>query len=194
VSGKRVVLEKVKRRVYLRYRVRRGDTLIKIARKFRTSVKEIRRVNRLKNDRIYVGQILKIPVYKYVFIERVAKVPKISLRTLPVEGKIIKNRRGILIYADCGTPIRAVDSGKVIYSVDDISAFGNMVIIEHKGYVSVYGYNARNVVKLGQRVNKGQIIGYVGIRPDEGRCALHFELKDKNGSLLNPVNYLSVRK
>ena len=194
ISGKRVILEKVKRKVYLRYKVRRGDTLIKIARKFRTSVKEIRRINRLRSDRIYIGQILKIPVYKYVFIERVAKVPKISLRILPVEGKIVKNERGILIYADCGTPVRAVDNGKVIYSGDDLNAFGNMVIIEHANYISVYAYNVKNVVKLGQKVNKGQIIGYVGVKPDEGKCALHFELRDKNGTLLNPVNYLSVRK
>lgn len=194
ISGKRVILEKVKRKVYLRYKVRRGDTLIKIARKFRTSVKEIRRINRLRSDRIYIGQILKIPVYKYVFIERVAKVPKISLRILPVEGKIVKNKRGILIYADCGTPVRAVDNGKVIYSGDDLNAFGNMVIIEHANYISVYAYNVKNVVKLGQKVNKGQIIGYVGVKPDEGKCALHFELRDKNGTLLNPVNYLSVRK
>lgn len=194
ISGKRVILEKVKRKVYLRYKVRRGDTLIKIARKFRTSVKEIRRINRLRSDRIYIGQILKIPVYKYVFIERVAKVPKISLRILPVEGKIVKNKRGILIYADCGTPVRAVDNGRVIYSGDDLNAFGNMVIIEHANYISVYAYNVKNVVKLGQKVNKGQIIGYVGVKPDEGKCALHFELRDKNGTLLNPVNYLSVRK
>ncbi|RUM31500.1 MAG: hypothetical protein DSY42_02605, partial [Aquifex sp.] len=194
ISGKRVVLEKVRRKVYLRYKVRRGDTLIRIARKFRTSVREIKRANRLRSNRIYVGQILKIPVYKYVFIERVAKVPKISLRILPVEGKIVKNKRGILIYADCGTPVRAVDNGKVIYSGDDLNAFGNMVIIEHAKYISVYAYNAKNVVRLGQKVNRGQIIGYVGIRPDEGKCALHFELRDKNGALLNPVNYLSVRK
>ena len=194
ISGKRVVLEKVRRKVYLRYKVRRGDSLIKIAKKFRTSVKEIKRANRLRSNTIYIGQTLKIPVYKYVFIERVAKVPKISLGILPVEGRVVKNKRGILIYTECGTPIKAVDGGKVIYSGDDISAFGNMVIIEHAGYISVYGYNAKNVVKLGQKVNKGQIIGYVGIKPDEGRCALHFELRDRNGALLNPVNYLSVRK
>jgi len=194
ISGKRVVLERVRKKVYLRYKVRRGDTLIKIARKFRTSVREIKRVNRLRNNRIYAGQILRIPVYKYVFIERVAKVPRISLRILPVEGKIVKSKRGILIYTDCGTPIRAVDNGIVIYNGDDLNAFGNMVIIKHAKYISVYAYNAKNVVRLGQKVNRGQIIGYVGISPNEGRCALHFELRDINGNLLNPINYLSVRK
>ena len=44
------------------YRVRRGDSLIVIARRFGTSVGEIRRANRLKGSRILVGQRLKIPV------------------------------------------------------------------------------------------------------------------------------------
>jgi membrane-bound lytic murein transglycosylase D len=44
------------------YRVRRGDSLITIARRFGTSVGEIRRANRLKGSRILAGQRLKIPV------------------------------------------------------------------------------------------------------------------------------------
>ena len=44
------------------YRVRRGDSLITIARRFGTSVSEIRRANRLKGSRILAGQRLQIPV------------------------------------------------------------------------------------------------------------------------------------
>ena len=189
----RIILDRVKRVVYLRYRVRRGDSLIKIAKRFRTSVKAIKRANRLKGNLIRVGQVLRIPVYRYVFIEKVAKIPKISLRELPVDGRVVKNSKGIYIYTDCGKPVRAVASGKVVYSGNDIHALGNMVIIEHKNFVSVYAYNARNTVKLGQQVKKGQIIGYVGIVPTEGKCALHFEIRNLNGAILNPSYYLSEK-
>ncbi|WP_461831754.1 LysM peptidoglycan-binding domain-containing protein [Aquifex sp.] len=189
----RIILDRVKRVVYLRYRVRRGDSLIKIAKRFRTSVKAIKRANRLKGNLIRVGQVLRIPVYRYVFIEKVAKIPKISLRELPVDGRVVKNSKGIYIYTDCGKPVRAVASGKVVYSGNDIHALGNMVIIEHKNFVSVYAYNARNTVRLGQQVKKGQIIGYVGIVPTEGKCALHFEIRNLNGAILNPSYYLSEK-
>ncbi|GAB6065405.1 LysM peptidoglycan-binding domain-containing protein [Aquifex pyrophilus] len=190
----RVVLDRVKKVVYLRYRVRKGDSLIKIAKRFRTSVKAIKRANRLKGNLIRVGQVLKIPVYKYVFIERVARIPKISLKELPVDGKVVKNDKGVYIYTDCGKPVKAVASGKVVYSGNDLHALGNMIIIEHENFISVYAHNARNTVRLGQRVRKGDIIGYVGIVPTEGRCALHFEIRNLNGAILNPSYYLSEKK
>ncbi|NPA32691.1 MAG: LysM peptidoglycan-binding domain-containing protein [Aquificae bacterium] len=193
-TRERVVYEKVRKRVYVRYRVKKGDSLIKIAKKFGTSVRTIKRVNGLKSNRIYVGQVLKIPVYKYVYVEKKPKVPKISVKNLPVNGKVVKNKRGILIYTECGKPVRVVDSGKVIYSGDDLTAFGNMVIVRHDNYISVYAYNSKNTVRLGQRVKKGDVIGYVGTKPDEGRCALHFELRDSNGALLNPLNHISVKR
>jgi len=190
----RVVKERVRRRIIIVYKVRRGDSLIKIAKRFRTSVKAIKRLNRLKGNTIYVGQRLRIPVYRWVYIQKYAKIPKISLSFLPVDGKVVRNKRGILIYTDCGKPVRAVESGEVIYSGDDISAYRNIVIIEHKEYTSLYAYQEKNTVKLGQKVKKGQIIGYVGIKPDEGRCALHFEIRDSIGNLLNPLMFLSKKK
>ena len=45
----------------VRYKVRRGDNLIKLAQKFDTEVKEIRRINGIKGSKLYVGQELKIP-------------------------------------------------------------------------------------------------------------------------------------
>jgi len=190
----RLVKEKVKRRVIVIYRVRRGDSLIKIARRFRTSVKEIKRINRLRGNLIRVGQKLKIPIYRWVYIERYADIPKVSLSFLPVDGKVIRDKRGVTIYTDCGKPVKAISQGTVIYSGDDISAYGNMVILDHGNYATVYAYNEKNTVKVGQKVKKGEVVGYVGIKPDEGKCALHFELRDKRGNLLNPLMFLSRRK
>ncbi len=46
---------------YLRYKVRNGDTLGRLARKFKTSVKAIKRANRLRSSRIYARRTYKIP-------------------------------------------------------------------------------------------------------------------------------------
>jgi len=191
-SGKYVKV-KVKKTVYITYRVRRGDTLIKIARKFRTSVRAIKRANRLKGNLIRVGQRLRIPVKREVFVRRYVNVPRVSLDFFPVDGRVIKNKRGVLIYTDCGKPVRAVADGKVIYSGDDLSAYGNVIILDHGKFVTVYAFNSVNEVRKGQRVKKGQKIGEVGIKPDEGKCALHFEVRSPEGNLLNPLEYVKSR-
>ncbi len=192
-SRGKYVKVKVKKTVYITYRVRRGDTLIKIARKFRTSVKAIKRANRLKGNLIRVGQRLRIPVKREVFVRRYVNVPRVSLDFFPVEGRVIKNKRGVLIYTECGKPVRAVADGKVIYSGDDLSAYGNVIILDHGKFVTVYAFNSVNEVRKGQRVKKGQKIGEVGIKPDEGKCALHFEVRSPEGNLLNPLEYVRSR-
>lgn len=49
----------------LKYRVRRGDTLGHIAQRYRTSVRKVKSMNRLRNDRIRIGQVLKVPGKRY---------------------------------------------------------------------------------------------------------------------------------
>ena len=182
-----------KKKIYIRYRVRRGDSLIKIAKRYGVSVKTLKRINRLKSDRIYVGQRLKIPKTVRFATTRCKYIVRASDIIMPVDGKITKNRRGLTIYTECGKPVKAVADGQVIYSGDDLSLYGNMIIIDHKNFISVYAYNNRNLVKLGQRVKKGQKIAEVGIKPDEGRCALHFEIRAEDGSLLNPLEFVRAR-
>ncbi len=176
--------------VYIKYRVRRGDSLIKIAKRFGISWKEIKRVNRLRSDVIRRGQIIRVPVPKTAFEKRYLDKPRIRLSFLPINGSYEKSGRGLDIIAPCGEKIRAVDDGKVIYSGDDLTIYGNMVMVEHKGYISIYAYNMQNLVERGDRVSKGEVIGKVGLKPGSGRCALHFEIRAKDGSVLNPLEYL----
>ncbi len=190
---KRAKVRRVKRRrdvIYITYRVRRGDTLEKIGKRFGVSWREIKRVNGLRSHIIRVGQKLKIPVPRTAFERRFIKKHRIKLTFLPVEGKYKKGAKGIDIYAPCGDEIRVVDDGRVIYSGDDLTIYGNMIIVEHKHYLSIYAYNMQNLVERGERVSKGEVIGKVGVKPGTGRCALHFELRAKDGSVLNPLEYL----
>ncbi len=115
--------------------------------------------------------------------------PEIKLSFLPVEGKYEEVSRGLDIYTSCGEKVRAVDGGRVIYSGDDLTSYGNMVIIEHTGYLSIYAYNMQNLVDMGDRVSKGEVIAKAGPKPGSGRCALHFEIRTKDGAVLNPLEY-----
>lgn len=178
---------------YITYRVRRGDSLIKIAKKFGTSVKSIKKANGLKSNFIRVGQRLRIPVNRFIFERRYVKKPSFKLSLLPVDGKIRKGLRGIDILSPCGEKVKAIDEGMVIYSGDDIAPYGNMVILKHDGYISVYAYQMENLVKRGDVVDRGDIIGKVGLKPGSGRCALRFELRTVDGSALNPLDYIGKK-
>ncbi|MGB9874475.1 MAG: murein hydrolase activator EnvC family protein, partial [Hydrogenobacter sp.] len=110
--------------------------------------------------------------------------------SMPVEGKVVKSTRGVDILTKCGEPVLSVDDGKVIYSGGDLQAYGNMVIVEHKDFISLYAYNSQNMVKRGDTVSKGQKIAIVGKKNNSDECMLHFELRTKDGVPLDPTEYL----
>lgn len=97
---------------------------------------------------------------------------------------------GIDIAVPKGTPIRAAEAGKVIYSDNGISGYGNLIILQHAGdFTTVYGHNRRNLVKADQSVLKRQVIAEVG---DTGRADgfhLHFEIRH-NAKPVDPMDHL----
>jgi murein DD-endopeptidase MepM/ murein hydrolase activator NlpD len=117
---------------------------------------------------------------------------KISRNSLPmpVDGKVSRNGRGITIATNCGKPVRAVDNGRVIYSGGDLKAYGNMVIVDHGDFISIYAYNEKNLVKRGDSVSRGQQIALVGRKNEGEECVLYFELRNKEGVPLDPTEYI----
>jgi hypothetical protein len=88
-----------------------------------------------------------------------------------------------------GTPLLAVNSGKIVFA-GRMRGYGKVVKIKHKGgYVSLYAHQSRIHVKLGQWVKKGQIIGYVGSTGRSTGPHLHFGLT-KNGKWIDPMKVL----
>jgi murein DD-endopeptidase MepM/ murein hydrolase activator NlpD len=88
-----------------------------------------------------------------------------------------------------GTPLLAVNAGKVIYS-GYMGGYGKVVKIKHSGgYVSLYAHQSRIRVKRGSHVKKGQVIGHVGSTGRSTGPHLHFGLK-KNGRWVNPMRVL----
>jgi murein DD-endopeptidase MepM/ murein hydrolase activator NlpD len=64
--------------------------------------------------------------------------------------------------ASSGTPIRSTADGVVSFS-GWTAPSGNVVILEHGfGFSTVYAHNMKNVVKVGQKIKRGDLLGYVG--------------------------------
>ena len=69
--------------------------------------------------------------------------------------------------------------------------YGNYVIISHDGtYSTLYGHLASAAVSVGQYVNQGDVIGYIGSTGWSTGAHLHFEVR-VNGSACDPLGYVS---
>ena len=110
-------------------------------------------------------------------------------RTNPMGGSGNEHHDGVDIPARTGTPIRAAGGGVVSYSGWQ-SGYGRIVIINHGGGKSTfYAHNSRNAVEVGQRVERGDIIAYVGSTGRSTGPHLHFEVR-VNGRPVNPVPFM----
>ncbi len=73
---KKIVKRKKRRPRIIKHRVRRGETLAILAKRYHSTIRAIKRANRLRSSRIRVGQVLKIPTGKYVRKIRKARKKK----------------------------------------------------------------------------------------------------------------------
>ena len=96
---------------------------------------------------------------------------------------------GMDIGAAGGTPIAASNGGVVIFAGRQ-GGYGNTIIIDHGGGIStLYAHQSRLGASVGQLVNRGDIIGFVGRTGTATGNHLHFEVR-VNGTATNPRNYL----
>jgi murein DD-endopeptidase MepM/ murein hydrolase activator NlpD len=74
-----------------------------------------------------------------------------------------------------------------------IEGSGNVVILEHGfGFSTVYAHNTSNLVKVGQKVKRGDVVGYVGSTGKSTGPHVHYEVW-KNGKTVNAQKYLPRR-
>ncbi len=86
-----------------------------------------------------------------------------------------------------GTPIRSVGDGRVIFAGWSPIGYGYLTKIRHNGtYTTNYAHQSRILVKRGQRIKQGQIIGKVGSTGFSTGPHLHYEMV-KNGVKINPL-------
>ncbi|MFQ5848788.1 MAG: peptidoglycan DD-metalloendopeptidase family protein [Candidatus Methylomirabilales bacterium] len=197
------------------HRVRPGQSLYRIAKTYRVDMRKLMRVNRIADpgkiragDRLFVPgarRVLYVPVYRpeeTALLERKlpARATGVShLRFLwPVRGKIVARfgiedgfkNNGVAIAAKRGTPIRAAEKGKIIYSGSDLRDYGNLIIVDHQGgFATVYAHNRVNLVRRGERVRRGQVIAEVGMTGVAEIPYVHFEIR-RGGKARDPLTFL----
>lgn len=103
--------------------------------------------------------------------------------------KIRKFHYGMDFTAKTGTPVFASGDGVVLKADNSLSGYGNHIEINHGyGYVTLYAHLSKYNCRPGQRVKRGDIIGYVGSTGRSEAPHLHYEVI-KNGEKVNPINF-----
>jgi len=103
--------------------------------------------------------------------------------------KVRKMHWGTDFSAPTGTPIYATGDGKVTTYKRSRSGYGRHIVIDHGfGYKTLYAHMNKIEVRRGQRVKRGDVIGYIGSTGSSTAPHLHYEVM-KDGRKINPINY-----
>jgi murein DD-endopeptidase MepM/ murein hydrolase activator NlpD len=196
-----------------------GESLSAISARYRRPANDIIAANDLKPPyTLFVGQRLAIPgiaadgtvaeqpveeneaVAAVAVPEQVALPARGRLQFIwPVEGTVLStfgakedglHNDGINIAAPAGAPVYASEDGVVAYVGDELRGYGNLILIKHaEGWVSAYAHNSQVRVARGQQVQRGQVIGTVGVTGGVTSPQSHFELR-RDGQAVDPLDFL----
>jgi len=179
------------------HKVKKGETLWRIAQAYSVSISNIAQVNN-------IPKAAKIEKNQLVFIPGAKKVLEIVLDAdhsqndfiWPVKGKVIRYfherygnviNKGIGIKARVGDEVKAARTGRVVFA-DYLSGYGYTVILDHSdGFHSVYANNSKLFVKLGELVLKNTALARVG--HNRNLTYVHFQIRKKSIED-NPLYYL----
>ena len=103
--------------------------------------------------------------------------------------KARKMHEGMDFTAKTGTPIYATGDGVVARADNTASGYGNHIVIRHGfGYETLYAHLSKYKARAGQRVKRGDVIGYVGSTGRSEGPHLHYEVH-KDGKVVNPLDF-----
>ena len=103
--------------------------------------------------------------------------------------KVPKFHAGLDFTAPVGTPIYATANGVVTDAGYNEGGYGNRVVINHGfGYETLYGHMFRIKARVGQKIKRGEVIGYVGSTGKSTGPHCHYEVH-RNGIPVDPVYY-----
>lgn len=103
--------------------------------------------------------------------------------------KTPKLHTGLDFASAMGTPIYATGDGAIVSAGFDEKGYGNYVVINHSyGYQTLYGHMVRIKVRPGIKVQRGEVIGWVGNTGKSTGPHCHYEVI-RNGEKIDPVHY-----
>ena len=103
--------------------------------------------------------------------------------------KTVKLHPGLDFAAPAGTPIYATANGTVEFAGNRGDGYGNNVIINHGyGYKTLFGHMFKIKARSGQRVTRGEVIGWVGSTGKSTGPHCHYEVI-KNGNKIDPIYF-----
>ncbi|MFQ3547996.1 MAG: M23 family metallopeptidase [Termitinemataceae bacterium] len=194
---------------FITYKVKKGDTLFGIARAYSVTVETIRSLNNLKESSILKeGMLLKIPATgtpqkptDVVMSDSVAPVITENVRSVkpgttntkvpwPVEAKEVAyltgKLYGVVIVTEQSNPVRSLTDG-VVVSAGPYRGFGRVVIVQAaNGYVYVYGGCETLLVREGEQVRNGAVLGRIGVDSLSKQPQLYF-LVYKDNKAIDPA-------
>jgi murein DD-endopeptidase MepM/ murein hydrolase activator NlpD len=195
------------------HEVKQGDSLESIAKKYNAKVADITsfELNQLvaKNPVANVGQKLVVPggvkpmpakpaapaIPAAQMAQAPANAPRGGGRFIwPTSGSISQGFRryhaAVDIASYIGAPVKSADAGYIAVAGWSNVGYGYHIIVDHgNGYQTLYAHLSKILVKAGQTVGAGQLIGNVGTTGNSTGPHLHFEVR-LNGMGQNPFNFL----
>jgi murein DD-endopeptidase MepM/ murein hydrolase activator NlpD len=169
----------------LKYATERMD---KISRRLYTQSKSFDEVVKLANNKEKL--MASIPAIMPINQKDLAHAVTSGFgwRTHPIY-KTQEFHAGMDFSAEQGTPIYATGDGTIERADNLAQGYGNHVVINHGfGYHTLYGHMSKIVARAGQKIARGQLIGYVGNTGLSTAPHIHYEVI-RNGEKVNPINY-----
>ena len=121
-------------------------------------------------------------------IEQMSLSSSYGMRVHPITGKLARHN-GVDIPAPYGTPIYATADG-IVGRAQRLGGYGNYVEVEHGNAIQTrYGHMSSFIVRPGQQVKKGDVLGYVGSTGRSTGNHLHYEVRIE-GAPVNPMPFV----
>lgn len=198
----------------VRHKVQRGETIYSIGKKYKLDGSQVQVIvdypfNEFLNDETFelaTGQYIMVP--DGVIVSTVTPTVARTVYTTPDAGSVTAHgsfvwpaagriTQGYRFYHKAydianggGGSILASDSGTVVAAGWDPSGYGNKVVVDHgNGYVTLYAHLSLIQVQVGQRLNRGDVLGQMGSTGRSTGTHLHFEIR-QGGVLLDPGSFL----
>lgn len=192
--------------------VKKGETFSAIAKKYEADESKIINHNNLVNaDDISIGQKLFIPDGIKILPLPARKKSSLASFIMPSSAPIVSQSRmlwpsdsrritqyyswrhhGLDIGGKTANYIYASDDGIISVAADSgwNGGYGKHIIIDHgNSKKTLYGHLSKNFVQVGEKVQKGQVIGMMGTTGRSTGVHLHFEVRF-GSSLVNPLKYV----